>query len=196
MTPNSPTVFNQVNDYSSWGTVLFATGNSGGLTTQSGTDGAVRSQFMGFGQFADSNDIDQPHAINDNYPVFASSDAFGSVGTTPTKPFTLLLGYICGSVIDCLGNGVSSLWRQYWRAYENMLAYACDDAMAAASRACASIAAAAGLRRYRTDRTISNADRVRYLLAPAIACSGVGPVAGTVRAARSGLDLSECEWAQ
>ena len=135
VTPNSPTVFNQVNDYPSWGTVLFATETSGSLTTQSGADSAVRSQFTGFGQLADSNDTNQPRAINNDYPVFAFSNAFGSVGTTATKPFTLLLGHVRDPAINFLGNSVSSLWRQYWPAYENMLAYAYNDAAAALSRA-------------------------------------------------------------
>ena len=135
VTPNSPTVFNQVNDYPSWGTVLFSTAATASLTTQSGADSAVRSQFAGFGLLANTNDTNQPRAINDNYPVFAFSTSFGSVGTTPTQPFTLLLGHVRDPAINFLGNGVSSLWRQYWPAYEPMLAFAYNDSVAAVSRA-------------------------------------------------------------
>ncbi len=135
ITPNTPTVFNQVNDYPSWGTVLFSTKASGALTTQSGADSAVRSQFVGFGRLTNANDTNQPRAINNNYPVFAFSNAFGTVGTTPTKPFTLLLGHVRDPAINFLGNGVHSLWRDYWPAYENMLAFAYNDAAAAVSRA-------------------------------------------------------------
>ncbi len=135
VTPNSPTVFNQVNDYPSWGTMLFATETSGSLTTQSGGDGAVRSQFAGFGQLTNANDTNQPRAINNNYPVFAFSNAFGAVGAATTRPFTLLLGHVRDPAINFLGKGVPSLWRQYFPAYENMLAFAYNDASAAISRA-------------------------------------------------------------
>ena len=135
VTPNSPTVFNQVNDYPSWGTVLFSTATSGSLTTQSGADSAVRSQFVGFGTLSNTNDTNQPRAINDQYPVFAFSNAFGTVGATASKPFTLLLGHVRDPAINFLGTPVSSLWRQYWPAYESMLAFAYNDASKAVTRA-------------------------------------------------------------
>ena len=135
VTPNSPTVFNQVNDYPSWGTVLFSTQTANGLTTQSGADAAVRTQFVSFGNLTNANDTNQPRAIDDQYPVFAFSKSLGTVGTTRTKPFTLLLGHVRDPAINFLGNPVSSLWRQYWPAYESMLAFAYNDAAKAVTRA-------------------------------------------------------------
>ena len=135
VTPNSPKVFNQVNDYPSWGTVLWSTATSKDLTTQSGADATVRSQFVGFGRLTDGNDQNQPRAINDQYPVFAFAKSLGTVGSTATKPFTLLLGHVRDPAINYLGNSVSSLWRQYWPAYESMLAFAYNDAGAAVTRA-------------------------------------------------------------
>ncbi len=134
VTPKTPTVFQQVNDYPSWGTVLFSTGTSTGLTTQSGADNAVRSQFVSAGKLLNSNDT-QFRAINDRYPVFAFSNSFGTVGTAPTAPFTLLLGHVRDPAINFLGNGAPSLWKQYWPGYENMLAFAYNDSSAAVSRA-------------------------------------------------------------
>ena len=135
VTPNSPTVLNQVNDYPSWGTALFSAGTSRTLTTESGQDSVVRAQFVSTGHLADTNDTNQPRAINNAYPVFAFSNSFGTVGTASTKPFTLLLGHVRDPAINYLGTGVHSLWTQYWPSYENMLAFAYNDAAAAVSRA-------------------------------------------------------------
>ena len=135
VTPNAPTVFNQVNDYPSWGTVLFSTASTGGLTTQSGADATVRGQFVSAGKLLDSNDTNQPRAIDNAYPVFAFAKSLGSVGATPTAPFTLLLGHVRDPAINFLGNSQSSLWRQYWPAYESMLAFAYNDAAGALRRA-------------------------------------------------------------
>ena len=135
VTPNAPVVFNQVNDYPSWGTVLFSTATASGLTTESGADAAVRTQFASFGTLTNANDTNQPRAINNNYPVFAFSKAFGNVGTTPTAPFTLLLGHVRDPAINFLGQSQSSLWHQYWPAYESMLAFAYNDSAKALTRA-------------------------------------------------------------
>jgi Domain of unknown function (DUF5127)/Domain of unknown function (DUF4965) len=112
-----------------------------GLTTQSGADVTVRSQFVGFGVLANTNDTNQPRAINNAFPVFAFARALGTVGTTPTQPFTLLLGKVRDPAINFLGNPVRSLWTQYWPAFENMLAFAYNDSSAAVSRADATDAA-------------------------------------------------------
>ena len=133
--PTNPAVFNQVNNYPSWGTVLFATKTTNKLTTESGGADAVRAQFVANGHLDNSNDTDQPRPINDNFAVFAFSNAFGNVGTTATQPFTLLLGHVRDPAINFLEKRQHSLWKQYWPAYENMLAFAYNDAPAAVSRA-------------------------------------------------------------
>jgi len=133
--PTNPIVLNQANDYPTWGTVLWSTQTTSSLTTQSGADSAVRSQFVGNGVLNNTNDTNQPRAINDAYPVFAFSNAFGTVGAAPTKPFTLLLGHVRDPAINFLGNPVRSLWTQYFPAYESMLAFAYNDSAAALGRA-------------------------------------------------------------
>ena len=139
--PTSPMVFTQSNDFADWGTVLWSTETTSGLTTQSGADVTVRGQFVGSGVLANTNDTNQPRAINNAWPVFAFARALGTVGTTPTQPFTILLGRVRDPAINFLGNSVRSLWTQYWPAYENMLAFAYNDAFAAVSRANATDAA-------------------------------------------------------
>ncbi len=133
--PNEPAVYNQFNDYPSWGTVLFSTKASNSLTTQSGADATVRSQFVANGHLDNTNDTDQPREIQDRYPVFGFSNAFGTVGATATQPFTLLLGHVRDPAIKFLEKPAHSLWRQYWKNYESMLAFAYNDAAAALSRA-------------------------------------------------------------
>jgi hypothetical protein len=63
--PTSPMVFTQSNDDADWGTVLWSTETTSGLTTQSGADVTVRNQFVGSGVLANTNDTNQPRAIND-----------------------------------------------------------------------------------------------------------------------------------
>ena len=139
--PTSPMVFTQSNDDADWGTVVWSTETTSDLTTQSGADVTVRGQFVGSGVLANTNDSNQPRAINNAFPVFAFARVLGTVGTTPTQPVTLLLGKVRDPAINFLGNSVRSLWTQYWPAYENMLAFAYNDASAAVSRADATDAA-------------------------------------------------------
>ena len=135
VTPTAPNVLQQVNDYPSWGTVLWSTAASGNLTTQSGADTAVRGQFVTTGHLANSNDTNQPRAINNSWPVFAFSNNFGTVGSAATAPFTLLLGHVRDPAVSYQNGNKSSLWKQYWSSYENMLAFAYNDAPAAITRA-------------------------------------------------------------
>ena len=135
VTPATPVVLQQVNDYPSWGTVLWATQSASALTTQSGADTTVRARFVTNGSLDGSNDANQPRAISNAWPVFAFSNAFGSVGTTATSPFKLLLGHVRDPAVSYLGGGKSSLWKQYWTNYEGMLAFAYNDSAAAFKRA-------------------------------------------------------------
>ncbi|MBE7211823.1 MAG: DUF5127 domain-containing protein, partial [Gluconacetobacter diazotrophicus] len=135
VTPTSPQVLKQDNDYADWGTVLFATQTTGTLTVQSGADNSVRNQFAGFGALTGANDPNQPRAINNAYPVFAFSNNFGSVGTAATSPFTLVIGHVRDPAVSFHGTNVSSLWRQYFPSQESMLAFAYNDAGAAVTRA-------------------------------------------------------------
>ncbi len=133
--PTDPQVFTQTGNFADWGTSLWATKQVAGVTVQSGQDTVVRTQFATTGTLTGANDGDQPRAINDRYPVFAFADDLGSVGTTATAPFTLLLGRERDPAINYLGNPVRSLWTQYFPSYEAMLAFAYSDRTAALNRA-------------------------------------------------------------
>jgi hypothetical protein len=101
----------------------------------------VRSQFVGYGVFANTNDTNQSRAINNAFPVFGFARALGTVGRTPTQSFSLLLGRVRDPAINFLGKSVRSLWTQYWAGLRVMLAFAYNDASAAVSRADATDAA-------------------------------------------------------
>ncbi len=135
VTSNTQQVLKQVNNYPSWGTVVWSTAASSSLTTQSGQDTVVRGQFVSNGTLTNGNDTNQPRAISNNWPVFAFSNSFGTVSTTATQPFTLLLGHVRNPAVSYLGANVPPLWMQYWAAYENMLAFAYNDSPAAVTRA-------------------------------------------------------------
>ena len=71
VTPNSPNTLSEVNDYPSWGTVVWATDNQSNLSIQSGQDVVVRSGFVSQGKLNNTMDTNMPRAINDRWPVFA-----------------------------------------------------------------------------------------------------------------------------
>ena len=133
--PTAPSVFTQDGNFADWGTVLWATQSVGGVTVQSGEDTVVRGQFQNNGVLTNSDDTNQPRAINNEFPVFAFAKSFGTVGTTATSPFTLLLGRVQGPAINYLGTPSNSLWEQYFSNYEAMLAFAYKDAAKALKRA-------------------------------------------------------------
>ena len=133
--PTDPQVFTQTGNFADWGTSLWATQQVAGLTVQSGQDIVVRSLFATTGALAGTNDTNQPRAINNDYPVFAFAKNLGTVGTTATSPFTLLLGRERDPAINYLGNSIRSLWTQYFPSYEAMLAFAYHDRTAALKRA-------------------------------------------------------------
>ena len=133
--PTHPTVFQQTGNFADWGTVLWATQSSGGVTIQSGQDSTVRGQFLAHGVLTNSEDTNQPRAINNEYPVFAFAKPFGMVGKTATSPFVLLIGRVRTPAINDLGTSINSLWTQYFPSYKAMLAFAYKDAAAAVKRA-------------------------------------------------------------
>ena len=133
--PTHPTVFQQTGNFADWGTVLWATQSDNGLTVQSGQDSIVREQFLNRGILTNSDDTNQPRAINNNFPVFGFARSLGFVGTTATKPFTLLIGRVRSPAINYLGTSQPSLWTKYFASYEAMLAFAYKDASSALTRA-------------------------------------------------------------
>jgi hypothetical protein len=135
ITPSTPQVLAETNDYPSWGTVVWATNKQQGLTVQSGADQVVRSLAVTQGQLNNTEDSNMPRAINDHWPVFAFNFALGSIGSQPSAPIELALGHVRSPAVSYLGKNVQSLWKSYWSTWQNMLSFAYDDAPLALQRA-------------------------------------------------------------
>ena len=132
VTPNSPQVLAEVNDYPSWGTVVWATHNQLNLSIQSGQDTVVRSQFVSQGQLNNSMDPDMPRAINNRWPVFAFDFNLGSITTPPPdQQVTLVLGHVREPAVSYLGTAVPPLWQSYWPTWQQMLVATYDGAQGA-----------------------------------------------------------------
>jgi len=134
ITPNSPQVLSEVNDYPSWGTVVWATDNQPNLAIQSGQDTVVRSQFVSQGKLNNTMDSNMPRAIQDRWPVFAFALNMGSVTKQSGQPVTLVLGHVREPAVSYLGNPVPPLWRAYWSTWEQMLAETYDNTKKALKR--------------------------------------------------------------
>ena len=134
VTPNTPQVLSEVNQYPSWGTAVWATDNQPNLAIQSGEDIVVRSQFVSQGKLNNSMDTNMPRAINDHWPVFAFATNIGKVTTHKTDSVTFVLGHVREPAVSYLGNPVPPLWKAYWSTWEQMLAATYDDVKDALKR--------------------------------------------------------------
>ena len=134
---NTPRVLTETNEYPNWGTAVFATATASNLSGASGPDTDVRGEFVSSGMLKNSNDTNQPRAINNNWPVFAYCRNLGNVTSMSSAPFTLLLGHVRNPDVSYLGANVPPLWLSYWPNYQAMLAFAYNDSGAAQTRAAA-----------------------------------------------------------
>lgn len=135
ITPNSPTVLAETNDYPSWGQAVWAANTQSNLSYQSGTDITVRTQFATQGTLNNTMDTNMPRAINNNWPVFAFDLALGTVSGLPSSPFTLALGHVRQPAVSYQGGQITPLWQSYWSSWQQMLGFFYDDASAALARA-------------------------------------------------------------
>jgi len=135
ITPGTPIVLSEANDYPTWGTVVWATNTlPSGFTWQSGADATVRGLFVSSGQLNNTVDPNMPRAINNNYPVFAFDFALGNIDGQPAGPFVMALGHVRTPAVSYLGKNVAPLWKSYWTNWENMLSFAYDDAASSATQ--------------------------------------------------------------
>lgn len=135
VTPNSPTVLGEVNEYPSWGTVVWATKNQPGLTIQSGQDIVVRSLAVSQGKLNNTMDQNMPRAINDSWPVFAFNFELGSVTTQASKTLKLALAHVREPAVSYLGAPIPPLWKSYWATWQDMLTFAYNELIGALGRA-------------------------------------------------------------
>ena len=135
ITPHTPTVLAETNDYPSWGQAVWATNTQSNLSYQSGTDVTVRTQFVTQGTLSNTMDTNMPRAINNNWPVFAFNFAFGTINGTTSSPLVLALGHVRQPAVSYQGNQVPPLWQAYWSNWQQMLGFFYDDVQAALNRA-------------------------------------------------------------
>ncbi len=135
VTPDSPTVLAETNDYPSWGQAVWATNSQSNLTYQSGEDITLRSQFVSEGTLNNTMDSNMPRAINNAWPVFAFNFTLGTISGTPSAPIVLALGHVRQPAVSYQGGQIAPLWQAYWSSWQQMLAFFYDDATAALTRA-------------------------------------------------------------
>jgi hypothetical protein len=129
----NPTPLSEINNQAEWGTTIWSTPVTPGLTWQSGPANDVRAQFMANGALGNTNDTNYT-AINDNYPVFAFAVDLGQVGGRP-QSLLYTLGQVRTPAISFLGTDLAPLWSTYWSDWQSMLGDVVADAPAAWQRA-------------------------------------------------------------
>ncbi len=138
ITPASPKVFGENNEYPMWGSAVFATAASPALTIQAGADTIVRAAAAHQGVLDGTIDKAMPRAINDHWPVLGFNLDLGKVPATQKRsrlPFVFVLGFVRDPAVSYLGKPVAPLWKSYWPTWQEMLRFAYDDASEALARA-------------------------------------------------------------
>jgi hypothetical protein len=121
------------NQQAAWGSTVWATRASSGLTYQSGQDIVVRAQFVNNGKLANTNDT-RYRAIQDNWPVFGLCADLGQVGrSAATVP--LSIGLVRTPALSYQGQDLQPLWTAYFSGWQDMLGFFFTDLPAAQRRA-------------------------------------------------------------
>jgi hypothetical protein len=116
-----------------WGSTVWATPASSGLTYQSGQDVVVRAQFVNNGKLTDGNDTSY-RAISDDWPVFAFCADLGSLGSSAvTMP--LSIGLARTPAVSYLGQNLDPWWSKEFSSWQDMLGFFHGDRAAAQRRA-------------------------------------------------------------
>ncbi|KAI0910006.1 glutaminase GtaA [Ustulina deusta] len=111
------TEISESSELPNWGTFYWSTGDSDGLTHQTGSDVVVRTAFKDNGFLANTIDTDF-RAVNDNWPVFGFTKDLGSVGGSSVSTL-FTIGLTQDNAIQLLGEGSGlttypSLWTSYF----------------------------------------------------------------------------------
>jgi hypothetical protein len=116
-----------------WGSTVWATPATSGLTYQSGQDVVVRAQFVTNGKLTNGNDTSY-RAINDNWPVFGFCADLGSLGSSAvTVP--LSIGLARTPAVSYLGQNLDPWWSKEFSSWPDMLGFFHGDRAAAQRRA-------------------------------------------------------------
>ncbi|QIX00304.1 hypothetical protein AMS68_005821 [Peltaster fructicola] len=130
-------LFSEVNEQTEYGYWYYATESSESLTYQSGTDTAVREQFVANGSLANTNDTNY-RAISNAYPVFAFAVDLGAIGTLAQSTYFQLSLHQQQAVQFLGANGTQilpSLWTSYFATDVEALSFFYNDYSKAVTRA-------------------------------------------------------------
>ncbi|KAI0402538.1 glutaminase GtaA [Xylaria palmicola] len=113
----SQTPITESRELPNWGNFYWSTGNTRGLTYQSGSDVDVRGTFKSSGVLPNTKDTNF-RAVNNNWPVFGFAKSLGSVSRTPVNTL-FTIGLTQDNAIQLLGQGSGlttypSLWKSYF----------------------------------------------------------------------------------
>ncbi|KAJ7179016.1 DUF1793-domain-containing protein [Mycena filopes] len=112
------TVFAEKIDRALYGSVLYSTTASSGVTFQSGEDVVVRAQFVNNSVLLNKKDTDF-RAISDRWPVFAFAHDLGKIAGTPSSPVVVSVGHVRDPAISYIVAGgklqdrSSLFWNQF-----------------------------------------------------------------------------------
>src|ERR1700760_2065494 len=121
------------NQQAAWGSTVWATPSTSGLTWQSGQDVLVRAQFVSNGKLTDSNDTGF-RAIQDNWPVFAFCADLGQLGGT-ARTVPLSIGLPRPPAVSYQGQNLDPWWSKEFSSWPDMLGFFHGDLAAAQRRA-------------------------------------------------------------
>ncbi|HEX4253975.1 MAG TPA: DUF5127 domain-containing protein [Streptosporangiaceae bacterium] len=121
------------NQQAAWGSTVWATPSTSGLTYQSGQDVVVRAQFVNNGKLADSNDTNF-RAIGDNWPVFAFCADLGQLGGS-ARTVPLSIGLARTPAVSYQGQNLDPWWSKEFSSWQAMLGFFHGDLAAAQRRA-------------------------------------------------------------
>ncbi|KAJ3976289.1 DUF1793-domain-containing protein [Lentinula raphanica] len=100
----NPAPFTEINDRAPYGSALYSTLNTSGVTYQTGEDIIVRAQFINTGKLDNIQDTNF-RAISDNWPVFAYAHDLGTVSSEATEPVVIGVGFVRDPAIEYIVAG-------------------------------------------------------------------------------------------
>ena len=121
------------NQQAAWGTTVWSTPATSGLTYQSGQDIVVRAQFVNNGVLTNTSDPNY-RPIQDNWPVFGFCADLGKLGGV-AKTIPLSIGLVRTPAVSYQGQDLQPLWTASFSSWQDMLGFFHGDLAAAQRRA-------------------------------------------------------------
>jgi hypothetical protein len=121
------------NQQAAWGTTVWSTPATSGVSYQSGQDIVVRAQFVSHGVLANTSDTNY-RPINDNWPVFGFCADLGQLAGA-AKSVPLSIGLVRTPAVSYQGQALQPLWTASFSSWQDMLGFFHGDLAAAQRRA-------------------------------------------------------------